>query len=187
MRPVVSLVLGRCTVRKSASATAWSSDNSSTPIWRARSADTNGSYATRRMLNPLARSATSLPMRPRPMMASVLSANSTPSHLLRSQRPAFSAACAWGTLRACDMMSAIVCSAADTTLLCGAFTTMTPRFVAAGTSTLSRPIPARPTTISESASSSTSAVTWVADRMMSAWAPRTTSGNLSRSSSTTTS
>ena len=36
---------------------------------------------------PCARSATSLPMRPRPTMPSVLSASSTPSHLLRSQRP----------------------------------------------------------------------------------------------------
>ena len=43
MRPVVSLVLGRWIVRKSASAITWSSDSSSTPIWRARSADTNGS------------------------------------------------------------------------------------------------------------------------------------------------
>ena len=43
MRPVVSLVFGRWIVRKSASATTWSSGSSSTPIWRARSADTNGS------------------------------------------------------------------------------------------------------------------------------------------------
>ena len=34
-------------------------------------------------------------------------------------------------LRAQAMMSATVCSAADSTLLCGAFTTMMPRFVAA--------------------------------------------------------
>ncbi len=38
----------------------------------------------------------------------------------------------------------MVCSAADSTLDCGAFTTMTPRRVAASTSTLSRPMPARP-------------------------------------------
>ncbi len=92
MRPVVSFVFGRWMVRKSASATAWSSGISSTPIWRPRSADTNGSYATRRMPNAFARSATSLPIRPRPMIASVLSASSTPSHRLRSQRPAMSAA-----------------------------------------------------------------------------------------------
>ena len=40
------------------------------------------------MPNALARSATSLPMRPRPTMPSVLSASSTPSQRLRSQRPA---------------------------------------------------------------------------------------------------
>ena len=96
---------------------------------------------------PVARSATSLPMRPRPTMPSVLSASSTPSHLLRSQRPATSAAWAWGTLRAWASSRAIVCSAAETMLLCGALTTITPRRVAASTSTLSRPMPARPTTI----------------------------------------
>ena len=40
----------------------------------------------------------------------------------------------------------MVCSAAETMLLCGALTTITPRVVAASTSTLSRPMPARPTT-----------------------------------------
>jgi hypothetical protein len=40
---VVSLVFGRWIVRKSASATAWSSDSSSTPICRALSAETYGS------------------------------------------------------------------------------------------------------------------------------------------------
>ena len=66
-------------------------------------------------------------MRPSPTMPSVLSASSTPSHLLRSQRPATSAEWAWGTLRAWASSSAIVCSAADTMLLCGALTTITPR------------------------------------------------------------
>jgi hypothetical protein len=50
---------------------------------------------------------------------------------------------------------------------CGAFTTMTPRRVAASTSTLSSPIPARPTTFSRSARSRTSAVTLVCDRTIS--------------------
>ena len=76
----------------------------------------------------------------------------------RSQRPALSAAWAWGTLRACASSSAIVCSAADTMFDCGAFTTITPRRVAASTSTLSRPIPARPTTTSVRPACSTSAV-----------------------------
>ena len=60
-------------------------------------------------------------------MPSVLSASSTPSHAARSQRPAFSAACAWGTLRAWASSSAIVCSAAEMMLHCGALTTITPR------------------------------------------------------------
>ena len=60
-------------------------------------------------------------------MPSVLSASSTPSQRLRSQRPATSAEWAWGTLRAWASSSAIVCSAAETMLLCGALTTITPR------------------------------------------------------------
>ena len=43
--------------------------------------------------------------------------------------------------------------------------------VAASTSTLSRPMPARPTTTRSVPASSTSAVTWVEERMMRAWAP----------------
>ena len=64
-----------------------------------------------------------------------------------------------------------MCSAAETMLDCGALTTMTPRRVAASRSTLSRPMPARPTTSRTSAASSTSAVTCVAERMTSASAP----------------
>ena len=58
---------------------------------------------------------------------------------------------ACGMLRACASSSAIVCSAADSTFDCGALTTITPRRVAAATSTLSRPMPARPTTTRSSA------------------------------------
>ena len=104
-------------------------------------------------------------------MPSVLSASSTPSHLLRSQRPSTRAACACGTLRAWASSSAIVCSAAETTFDSGALTTITPRAVAASRSTLSRPIPARPTTIKRSAAASSSASTVVAERMISASAP----------------
>ena len=118
-----------------------------------------------------ARCATSLPMRPSPTMPSVLPSSSTPSHCERSHRPSFSAAWAWGTLRACARTSAIVCSAAETMFDWGALTTMTPRRVAASRSTLSRPMPARPTTSSSSAASNTSAVTCVAERMISASAP----------------
>ena len=146
MSPVVSLVFGRWMVRKSASATTWSSGSSSTPIWRAAVGGHERVVGDEAHAEARARSATSLPMRPRPTMPSVLSASSTPSQRLRSQRPATSAAWAWGTLRAWASSSAIVCSAAEMMLLCGALTTITPRRVAASTSTLSRPMPARPTT-----------------------------------------
>jgi hypothetical protein len=62
----------------------------------------------------------------------------------------------------------MACSAAETMLDWGALTTMTPRRVAASTSTLSRPMPARPTTTRSVPASSTPAVTWVAERMMRA-------------------
>ena len=168
IRPTVSAVFGRWIVRKSDSATTWSSGMSSTPPLRAFSADTNGSKAMRRIPKARARSATSLPMRPRPTMPRVLSASSTPSHRLRSHRPATRAAWAWGTLRAWASSSAIVCSAAETMFDCGALTTITPRAVAASTSTLSRPMPARPMTSRRSAASSSSRSTVVAERMIRA-------------------
>ena len=111
-------------------------------------------------------------------MPSVLSWSSTPSHRERFHSPARRSRSACGMLRACASSSAMVCSAADSTFDCGAFTTMTPRRVAASTSTLSRPMPARPTTTSSSPASSTSAVTWVALRITSAAAPRTASSEL---------
>src|SRR3990172_3663802 len=70
--------------------------------------------------------------------------------------------------RACASRRATVCSAAETMLDCGAFTTITPRRVAASTSTLSRPIPARATTLRFSAASMTAAVTCVCERTTSA-------------------
>ncbi len=118
-----------------------------------------------------ARCATSEPARPSPTTPSTLPCSSTPSHLERSHRPATSAAWAWGMLRACASSSAMACSATERMFEVGALTTMTPRAVAASTSTLSRPTPARPTTWSEVPAASTSLVTWVAERMISAWAP----------------
>ena len=94
--------------------------------------------------------------------------SSIPWKRVRSHAPAVSAACAWGMLRACASTRPIVCSAAETMFDCGAFTTMIPRRVAASTSTLSRPIPARPTTLSDEARPSTSSVTFVWDRTISA-------------------
>ena len=58
-----------------------------------------------------------------------------------------------------------MCSAAVTTLDCGALATTMPRFVAAGTSTLSTPTPARPIAFRRVARSMTSAVSFVAERM----------------------
>ena len=89
--------------------------------------------------------------------------SSTPLNFERSQRPSTSAACAWGTLRASASSSASVCSAAVTTLDSGALATTMPAFVAAGTSTLSTPTPARPITLSRVAPANRSAVSFVAD------------------------
>ena len=68
-------------------------------------------------------------------------------------------------LRASESSSASVCSAAVTTLDSGALATTTPRFVAAGTSTLSTPTPARPTARRFVALARRSASTFVADRI----------------------
>ena len=58
-----------------------------------------------------------------------------------------------------------MCSAAEVTVDSGALATTIPRRVAASTSTLSTPTPARPITLSRPARSSTSAVSLVAERM----------------------
>ena len=58
----------------------------------------------------------------------------------------------------------MVCSAAVTTLDCGAFATTIPRLVAAAISTLSTPTPARPITRRFSAFAIRSAVIFVAER-----------------------
>ncbi len=62
----------------------------------------------------------------------------------------------------------MACSAADRALEPAAFTTTMPRRVAAATSTLSTPVPARPTTFRRAARSMRSAVTLVALRTTSA-------------------
>ena len=119
------------------------------------------------MPNARARSATSPPTRPRQKMASVFSYSSTPVKRPRSHSWAFTTALAWATLRAQASMSAMVCSAALTMLEVGALHTMTPRSVAASTSTLSTPTPARPMTRRRPPASMTSRVTFVAERTMS--------------------
>src|SRR5258706_12599128 len=86
-------------------------------------------------------------MRPRPTTPTILPDSSTPVYFDRFHSPALSAAEAEAVLRATASSSATACSAADTMLDVGALTTMTPRAVAAGTSTLSSPTPPRATTL----------------------------------------
>ena len=93
--------------------------------------------------------------------------SSVPVKFLRSQRPAVRAPWAWGMLRASASSSAIVCSAAVTMFERGALATMMPRFVAAATSMLSMPTPARATTRSFGAAAMRSASTCVAERTSS--------------------
>ena len=91
------------------------------------------------------RCATRTPIRPSPTTPSTLSCSSTPLNADRFQAPARSEACAGAMLRAQAMSRPTASSAALTMLDCGALTTMTPAWVAAGTSTLSSPTPARAT------------------------------------------
>ena len=83
-------------------------------------------------------------MRPKPSTPSVFSYSSTPLNSARSHAPPVSEPCACGTFRASASSSASVCSAAVITFDWGAFATITPRFVAASTSTLSTPTPGPP-------------------------------------------
>ena len=163
--PRVSGVLGRCTVMKSDSASSSSSETIRTPICAARAGWTYGSYAISETPNADSRCATRTPIRPRPTTPTVLSCSSTPEYFERFQAPPLSAALAGAMLRALASSSATASSAAETMFDCGALTTITPACVAAGTSTLSRPTPARATTLSRLAAASASASTWVALRI----------------------
>jgi hypothetical protein len=84
-----------------------------------------------------------------------------------SQRPAWVEALASGICRTSAIISAMVCSAVVIEFPNGVFITTTPRFDAAARSTLSTPMPARPTTRSRSAPRSSFSVTLVAERMAS--------------------
>ncbi len=99
----------------------------------------------------------------------------------RFHSPFFSAAWAGLMWRAAASISATASSAADTMLEVGAFTTMTPDWVAARTSTLSRPTPARATTLSDGAAASASASTFVAERTSSASASTIAASSSARS------
>ncbi len=146
IRPTVSGVRGRCTEMKSLSRMSSSSPTSRTPSCAARAGCTYGSYAIRSVPKAAIRWATSTPMRPSPTTPTVLPCTSTPVYAERCHLPALSAALALAVCRAVVSSSATACSAAEMMLLVGAFTTSTPRAVAAGMSTLSSPTPARATT-----------------------------------------
>src|SRR5215211_1880455 len=165
----VSGVRGRWMVMMSARPYSSSVDSTpSMPSSRKRSAATNLSYATTSIPNASARWPTSWPILPNPMTPIVFPYSSFPLKLERSHLPPASEAWAWGTLRHRASASASVCSAAATELDSGALATTIPRFVAASTSTLSTPVPARPITLSRSARPINSAVTLVPERISSA-------------------
>ena len=91
---------GACSVMKSACGHSSSRLTGSHLQLPAPFGDTNGSCTITFIPRPRARDETSWPIRPKPTMPSVLSANSTPPNRERSHRPAVSAAWAWGMFRA---------------------------------------------------------------------------------------
>ena len=117
------------------------------------------------MPKPRARRATARPTRPRPTTPSVLPSSWVPVNLLRSHFPDLRLSLALATLRARASISAMVCSAVETVLPPGVFITTMPWRVAAGTSMLSTPTPARTIALSRVWSSRTSAVSCVPDRI----------------------
>src|SRR5215471_13236842 len=94
----------------------------------------------------MARRLNSPPIRPIPITPSVLLYSSTPSKFFLSQffPRMFASAC--GILRATESNNENACSAVERVFPPGALSTTMPRRVAASTSTLSTPTPARPTT-----------------------------------------
>ena len=102
---------------------------------------------------------------PAPIRPSTLPVISTPMKRFFSHLPAWVEALAAGSSRASASISEMACSAVVMELPKGVFITMTPAAVAAGMSTLSTPMPARPITFRFLAAFSTSAVSLVAERM----------------------
>ena len=117
------------------------------------------------IFRPTARSATIEPMLPQPMTPSVLLKISTPMNLFFSHLPARVDVSASGICRASASISEMACSAVVIELPNGVFITITPRAVAAGMSTLSTPMPARPITFSFFAFSRIFGDTLVAERI----------------------
>src|ERR1039457_4620162 len=118
--------------------------------------------------NAAARFTTSRPMLPRPTMPSVLPRSSVPMNFRFSHLPDLVDALARGMERASDNVSARVCSATETALPPGVFITRTPAAVAAGSSMLSTPTPARPITRSFGAAESIPPFTITALRTINA-------------------
>src|SRR5450756_1617581 len=85
-------------------------------------------------------------MRPSPRTPSVLPKTSTPRKRERCHSPFLTEKHACGMLRERAIIRLMVCSAAEIMLPSGAFMTMVPFAVAASTSMLSTPTPARPMT-----------------------------------------
>ena len=162
---LVFSVSGVCSVMKSARLNSSSSSTFSTPISLARSGDRNGSNAITFMRRPSARSATIEPILPQPITPSVLPVISTPMKRFFSHLPAWVEASACGISRASASIRVMACSAVVIELPNGVFITMMPLAVAAGISTLSTPMPARPITFSRFAFSMILAVALVAERI----------------------
>ena len=180
-RPRVSGVRGRWTVMTSAVVSSVSRSTIRTPSWAARPTETYGSCAMTCIPNAASRCATRTPTRPRPSTPTVLPASSVPVKRLRSHSPSRRAWCACGMWRAAASSSPTVSSAAETRLAVGAVTTMTPAAVAARTSMVSSPVPARATTRSRGAAASTSASTRVPERTIRASASATAASSPARS------
>ena len=115
------------------------------------------------------------------MTPSVFEKISTPRNLFFSHLPARVEASASGICRASESISVMACSAVVIELPNGVFITMMPRAVAAGISTLSTPMPARPITFRLLAFSSILAVTLVAERIARPSKPLMVSASLSLS------
>ena len=111
-------------------------------------------------------------MRPSPITPSVFPVSCVPTNLFRSHFPAFIATSAVGICRASEVIKAIVCSAAETVFPPGVFITTMPLRVAAATSMLSTPTPARAMARNRPGCSRYSAETFGAERTMAASAPR---------------
>ena len=105
------------------------------------------------------------PILPQPITPSVLPVISTPMKRFFSHLPDWVEASAAGISRASASIMVMACSAVVMELPKGVFITITPLAVAAGISTLSTPMPARPITFSLLAFSRIFAVTLVAERM----------------------